>query len=219
MSLLQFVILLLPAIVGSTPFNRGVPSLIQLDAHHRARFNSKAEAHGVSPLAFLNSPFVRKVKTDSVKPLVQGMAGMGSRESMVEAALRRKMVWENHIKKEKPRTYPDQVLPLTWEALKRSRCDAMPFVQNVFRENCAPMRIPNKFCFGQCNSFYVPGWPSTESQPCTSCSPTQSRRISIPLQCHGGQHFWEEVVLVEACGCDIPYDRDFGSGGGFLPVA
>lgn len=123
MSLLQFVILLLPAIVTSTPFNKGVPTLIQLDAYHgRSRFNSVAEPHGVSP-------FVRKGKTDSEKPLFQGMPGMGSKDNMDEAALRRKMVWENHIKKERPRKYPDQVLPLAQEVLKRARCNAMPFVQ------------------------------------------------------------------------------------------
>ncbi|XP_040202429.1 DAN domain family member 5 [Rana temporaria] len=223
MSLLKFVILLLPAIVTTAPYNKAGPTLLRLDTlHGRSRFSSKAEAPGVSPLAFLNSPVVRKGEADSEKPLSQGIQGRGSRDSMEEAAFRRKMVWENNIKKEKTRSHPDQVLPLAQEALKRSRCNAMPFVQNIYRENCAPIRIPNKFCFGQCNSFYVPGWPARLSQPCTSCSPIKSRRISIPLQCRGGRLFWEEVVLVEECGCETRYEREFasvGSGEGYLPVS
>ncbi|XP_018429967.1 PREDICTED: DAN domain family member 5-like [Nanorana parkeri] len=223
MFLLQFVILLLPAVVTSAPFdNEEGSTYIPMDFHHgRPRTSSVGGSNGVSPLAFLNSPFVRRGKADPEKPLFQGMLGMVSRDHMDEGALRRKVVWENTIKKEKTRSHPDQVLPIGQDALKRSRCNALPFVQNVFRENCAPVRIPNKFCFGQCNSFYVPGWPVGLSQPCTSCSPVRSRRIFVPLQCRGGRLSWEEVVLVEECSCETRYERDFtrtGSGEGFQPM-
>ncbi|KAM9311146.1 DAN domain family member 5-like [Gastrophryne carolinensis] len=141
---------------------------------------------------------------------------------MEEEAFHRKLVWENAIKKETTRAHPDQVLPIEQDALKRSRCNALPFIQNIHRKDCAPLRIPNKFCFGQCNSFYVPGWPVGLSQPCTSCAPVRSRRISVPLHCRGGRLSWEEVVLVEECGCETRYDRDTGrsgSGEDFMPFS
>ncbi|NP_001037924.1 DAN domain family member 5 isoform 1 precursor [Xenopus tropicalis] len=145
------------------------------------------------------------------------------REHMDEEALRRKLVWESAIRREKMRSHPDQVLPIGQDALKRSRCHALPFIQNVFRKNCFPVRLPNKFCFGQCNSFYVPGWPAGLSQPCTSCAPSRSRRISLPLRCRAGHLAWQEVELVEECECETRYDRNTvepaGSGEGFLPVS
>ncbi|KAM5170039.1 DAN domain family member 5-like [Mantella aurantiaca] len=216
---LQVVILLLPAIVTSVPFNNEGSMFIRMGANHGRP--SHVDSHGVSPLAFLNSPFVRREQAGSAKPMLKGKFGMVSKDHMDEEALKRKMVWENAIKKEKAKSYTDQVLPLRQDSLKRSRCNALPFVQNVFRENCTPLQISNKFCFGQCNSFYLPGWPAGLSQPCTSCSPVRSRRMSVPLQCRGGRHSWEEVVLVEECGCETQYDQDFaaaGSGEGFLPV-
>ncbi|XP_040270927.1 DAN domain family member 5 [Bufo bufo] len=141
---------------------------------------------------------------------------------MEQGAAQRKMIWENAIRKETTKSRPDQVLPLGPDALKRSRCNALPFIQNVYRKNCVPLRIDNKFCFGQCHSFYVPGWPSGWSQPCLSCAPIRSRRVSVPLRCRGGQVWWEEVVLVEECDCETRYDQQIsrgGSGEGFLPVS
>ncbi|CAI9536977.1 unnamed protein product [Staurois parvus] len=110
-------------------------------------------------------------------------------------------------------------MPLGQDEMNRSRCDALPFVQDIFRDNCAKLQVPNKFCFGQCNSFYVPGWPVEILQLCASCAPVRTRRISVPLQCHGGRLSWEEVVLVEECSCETRRDVDIGSGEGFLPAA
>lgn len=224
--MLLLLILLAASSVTSKPFLEDEGSaFISLDASHgRSQMTSVFGDHRVEPLSFLNNPFIRRDKThsSSYKPVFQGMPRVPAKDHMEEGALQKKLVWENAIRKEKPRSHPDQVLPLGQDALKRSRCNALPFIQNVFKKNCAPLRIPNKFCFGQCNSFYVPGWPSGLSQPCTSCAPTRSRRISVPLRCHGGRLSWEEVVLVEECDCETRYDREsaqVGSGEGFLPVS
>ncbi|XP_073443582.1 DAN domain family member 5-like isoform X1 [Dendrobates tinctorius] len=156
----------------------------------------------------------RRSKTDSFR----AAARVPLKDHMDEGARQRKMVWESAIRRERPTSRPDTVLPIGRDALTRSSCNALPFIQNVFRKSCAPLKLPNKFCFGQCNSFYVPGLPPGLSRPCTSCAPTRSRRISVPLRCRGGRLSWEEVVLVEECACDAPELGQVGSGEGFLPV-
>nr|DBA30010.1 TPA: hypothetical protein GDO54_006048 [Pyxicephalus adspersus] len=141
---------------------------------------------------------------------------------MDERALQRKLTWQKAIIKEVTRSHPDQVLPIGHDELKRSRCNALPFIQNIFKENCSPVQITNKFCFGQCNSFYVPGLPGGFSQPCTSCSPVRTRPIVVPLLCHGGRLVLEKVDLVVECGCGGRSNEDTkkeGSGGGFLSVS
>ncbi|KAM4749185.1 DAN domain family member 5-like [Rhinophrynus dorsalis] len=184
---------------------------------------SSGKSFRAPPGSFLNSPLFRLNQIRESQFAFNKIPGAGPRGQVDEEGLKRKLVWENAIRKERPRSHPDQVLPIGQDALKRSRCHALPFIQNVFRKNCFPLRIPNKFCFGQCNSFYVPGWPSGLSQPCTSCAPSRFRRISVPLRCRSGRLSWEEVELVEECECETRYDRELvmpvGSGEGFLPVS
>ncbi|XP_063787329.1 DAN domain family member 5 [Pseudophryne corroboree] len=219
MPLTQFLLLLFPLVASSAPFGEEDGSAFRnLDTPNGRAPAHLGGPHRVPPLSFLNSPFFRRRQVEAPRPVMPSVA---HRDRMDYEALRRKMVWEKAMQQDKARSRPDQVLPIGQDALKRSRCNALPFVQIVFRKNCAPLRVPNKFCFGQCNSFYVPGWPSGLSQPCTSCAPTRSKRISIPLFCHGGSLSWEEVVLVEECGCETRYDRELAevSGDGFLPVS
>ncbi|XP_075061152.1 DAN domain family member 5 [Mixophyes fleayi] len=220
MFLIQFL-LLFPLALSSAPFGEEGSAFGSLDSLNARAQAVSSGAHRVPPLSFLNSPFFKPRQAEAPKSFFQGRPSFGQRDRMDEEALQRKKVWENAIQKESSRVRPDQVLPIGQDALKRSRCNALPFIQFVFRKNCAPVRVPNKFCFGQCNSFYVPGWPTGLSQPCTSCAPTRSKRISVPLFCLGGSMSWEKVVLVEECGCETPYDQEMTgvSGDGFLPVS
>ncbi|XP_075715148.1 DAN domain family member 5-like [Rhinoderma darwinii] len=221
--MLLLFILLAASLVSSAPFLEEGSAFKDLDTNHGGpQVTSFFGTQRVQPLSFLNNPFIRRGKIDSFKAVSQGMPRVPPNNPMEEGALQRKLVWENTIQREKTRSRPDQVLPIGQDALKRSRCNALPFMQNVFRKNCAPLRVPNKFCFGQCHSFYVPGWPFGLPQPCTSCAPARSRRIHVPLLCRGGWLSWEEVVLVEECDCETRYDREFsqvGSGEGLLPVS
>ncbi|XP_068130392.1 DAN domain family member 5-like [Hyperolius riggenbachi] len=211
MLFLQLALLIFPTMVVSAPFDDEEGStFIWLNTQNRRPHTGPpfGASPKVSPHAILNSPFNNRGSRDSPKPFFQKMLSKMPNDLVDGGAVQRKRVWENAI--EKTKSHPDQVLPLEEDALKRSRCNAMPFIQNIFRKNCAPLRIPNKFCFGQCNSFYIPGWPNALPQPCTSCAPSISRRVFLPLQCRGDQVSWEEVVLVEECTCETRYDRDTG---------
>ncbi|XP_053321614.1 DAN domain family member 5 [Spea bombifrons] len=166
---------------------------------------STRDEHRIPPESFLNSLLFRRHRSDD--SALNRIPESSALDHMGEEALRRKLFWERTIHKDRAKPYPDQILPIAQEALRRSRCEALPFIQNIYKKHCVPVRIPNKFCFGQCNSFYVPGNPTGSLQPCTSCVPVLSRRISVALQCRGGRVSWQEVQLVEECDCVTRFDR------------
>uniref|UniRef100_A0A8C5LQ63 CTCK domain-containing protein n=1 Tax=Leptobrachium leishanense TaxID=445787 RepID=A0A8C5LQ63_9ANUR len=148
------------------------------------------------PESFRNSPFF---KTYANKETALNMVpGSSSGNPMSEDALRRKMVWKRIIERDHEQSSSRQVLPIGLDALKNERCEAVPYLQTIYRKHCIPLRIPNKFCFGQCNSLYVPG---RNSASCTSCTPMLSRRVSLVMQCRYGRVHREEVELVQGCDC------------------
>ncbi|KAM8972498.1 DAN domain family member 5-like [Pelodytes ibericus] len=160
------------------------------------------EAH-----SFLNPPLFKNAKKTEESNRIPGDP------SMDQEALQRRQAWESAMAREDT-PHPPQVLHIDQEALIRERCEALPFVQNLHRKHCLPMTIPNKFCFGQCNSFYVPGKAAghRQTQPCTRCVAMKSRRISVALQCRYGRIFWEEVELVQECHCVTQRERAAQTG-------
>ncbi|XP_078540804.1 DAN domain family member 5 [Lissotriton helveticus] len=101
------------------------------------------------------------------------------------------------------------VLPLTQSDISKSSCKAIPFTQTISRESCAPAKIQNRFCFGQCSSFYVPGTLTGASRPCSGCAPSRIRRITVPLHCENEVLVREEAVtLVEECQCEAQGETD-----------
>ncbi|XP_053672791.1 gremlin-1-like [Anopheles nili] len=45
------------------------------------------------------------------------------------------------------------------EYLKKDWCKTEPLVQRIREEGCMSRTIMNRFCYGQCNSFYIPKSP------------------------------------------------------------
>ncbi|CAH2273012.1 DAN domain family member 5 [Pelobates cultripes] len=173
-------------------------------APHGNEDGSASVAHNMPPRApnesLRNSPFYKKFISGA--SAVNKIPGASLEEPMSEEDLKRKMIWQRTI--ERNQDQPSTVIPIGVDAVKRERCEALPFQQIVSRKHCIPIRIPNKFCFGQCNSFYVPGHPSSS---CSSCIPILSRRISVALQCRYGRISWEEVELVQTCDCMAQSDK------------
>ncbi|XP_069508984.1 DAN domain family member 5 [Ambystoma mexicanum] len=103
----------------------------------------------------------------------------------------------------------ETVLPLSQSDFTKSSCKAIPFTQTLSRDGCAPVKIQNRFCFGQCSSFYVPGPRTGAVRPCSGCAPSRIRKIRVALQC-GKQVAApeEEVMVVEECQCEAQGERD-----------
>lgn len=51
------------------------------------------------------------------------------------------------------------------EYLKKDWCKTEPLVQRIREEGCLTRTIINRFCYGQCNSFYIPKSPKRRRNP------------------------------------------------------
>lgn len=64
-------------------------------------------------------------------------------------------------------------------------CKTINLPQTVSLIGCRSRTIPNKFCFGQCNSYYIPS-DSNDTMPytaCAYCTPHRYRWIRVALYC------------------------------------
>ncbi|KAL0831105.1 hypothetical protein ABMA28_001977 [Loxostege sticticalis] len=81
------------------------------------------------------------------------------------------------------------------EYLKEDWCKTEPLVQKIREPGCVPATVINKFCYGQCNSFYIPKGPrrrdNNEERPppafksCSFCRPKKVTWITVTLRCPG----------------------------------
>lgn len=90
------------------------------------------------------------------------------------------------------------------EYLKKDWCKTEPLVQRVKEEGCISRTVINKFCYGQCNSFYIPKNPRRRRtrpplapederddidqngaafKSCAFCKPKKFTWITVTLRC------------------------------------
>ncbi|XP_068906942.1 DAN domain family member 5-like isoform X1 [Tenebrio molitor] len=85
------------------------------------------------------------------------------------------------------------------EYLQRDWCKTEPLIQKVKEEGCLTRTVINRFCYGQCNSFYIPKNPKrrhkhseeTEDEDqngpafkaCAFCRPSKFTWVTITLKC------------------------------------
>lgn len=71
----------------------------------------------------------------------------------------------------------------------RGFCKAVPFSQLVNVTGCQPVYITNHYCYGACNSFYIPSENHIKFPPFTSvqgCIPKRFSTKLVKLTCGGG---------------------------------
>lgn len=94
------------------------------------------------------------------------------------------------------------------EYLKKDWCKTEPLVQRIREEGCLTRTIINRFCYGQCNSFYIPKSPRRRRNPkahhkrnhhngdfededltgaafksCAFCKPKKFTWVTVTLRC------------------------------------
>lgn len=86
------------------------------------------------------------------------------------------------------------------EYLQKDWCKTEPLVQKVKEDGCITRTVINRFCYGQCNSFYIPKNPKKKSRKhveeneeddengpafksCAFCRPKKFTWISVTLRC------------------------------------
>uniref|UniRef100_H3B6P7 DAN domain BMP antagonist family member 5 n=1 Tax=Latimeria chalumnae TaxID=7897 RepID=H3B6P7_LATCH len=103
----------------------------------------------------------------------------------------------------------EMVLPLSQTEASRSSCKAIPFIQNISEPKCETITIQNRFCFGQCSSFYIPD--SSERRllhSCSRCAPSKVRKTIVSLKCHNGIIADREATHIEECECEAQNEAE-----------
>ncbi|KAJ7989092.1 hypothetical protein DPEC_G00315950 [Dallia pectoralis] len=96
--------------------------------------------------------------------------------------------------------------------LKRDWCKTQPLKQTIHEEGCVSRTIINRFCYGQCNSFYIPRHVRREEgafQSCSFCKPKRFSTMTFTLNCPDQQPATKKkrIQRVKQCRC-ISIDLD-----------
>uniref|UniRef100_A0A674EFK1 Gremlin-1 n=1 Tax=Salmo trutta TaxID=8032 RepID=A0A674EFK1_SALTR len=96
--------------------------------------------------------------------------------------------------------------------LKRDWCKTQPLKQTIHEEGCISRTIINRFCYGQCNSFYIPRHVRREEgafQSCSFCKPKRFTTMTFTLNCPDQQPSTKKkrIQRVKQCRC-ISIDLD-----------
>lgn len=101
------------------------------------------------------------------------------------------------------------------EYLKEDWCKAEPLVQKIREPGCLTATVLNKFCYGQCNSFYIPKGPRRRDngvgddrhppafKSCSFCRPKKVIWITVTLRCPGQNPPFKRKRLqkIKQCKC------------------
>uniref|UniRef100_A0A8C6UGU2 Gremlin 1a, DAN family BMP antagonist n=1 Tax=Neogobius melanostomus TaxID=47308 RepID=A0A8C6UGU2_9GOBI len=93
-------------------------------------------------------------------------------------------------------TATEEVLESSQEALyvterrylRMDWCKTQPLKQTIREEGCLSRTIVNRFCYGQCNSFFIPRHVYQEGgafQSCSACKPKTFSTVTYTLYCPG----------------------------------
>ncbi|KAM6961448.1 gremlin-1 [Aplochiton taeniatus] len=90
--------------------------------------------------------------------------------------------------------------------LKRDWCKTQPLKQTIHEEGCISRTIINRFCYGQCNSFYIPRHVRREEgafQSCSFCKPKRFTTMTFTLNCPDQQPQTKRkrIQRVKQCRC------------------
>lgn len=113
-----------------------------------------------------------------------------------------------------PVTPTDEVLESSQEALHVTErrylrldwCKTQPLKQTIREEGCLSRIIINRFCYGQCNSFYIPRHTYQDGdvfQSCSACKPKTFSTVTYTLYCPGQTPSTRKkrVQRVKQCRC------------------
>ncbi|XP_005987980.1 gremlin-1-like [Latimeria chalumnae] len=95
--------------------------------------------------------------------------------------------------------------------VRRDWCKSHPLVQTLHEEGCLTRTVINRFCYGQCNSFFIPS-QTNGAEPfrsCSFCKPRNFNTVVVTFNCPGmsppAKH--RRIQLVKECRC-ISIDLD-----------
>lgn len=94
------------------------------------------------------------------------------------------------------------------ERFKTTWCKTEPFYQLIKEPGCISRQVQNRFCYGQCNSFYIPKTIRRRTKrkvfkSCGFCRPKRTNTIIVTLKCPGRKKGYKQkkVRQVKECAC------------------
>lgn len=90
--------------------------------------------------------------------------------------------------------------------LRLDWCKTQPLKQTIEEEGCLRRTIINRFCYGQCNSFYIPRNKYQDGnafRSCSACKPKAFSTVTYTLLCPGQTPSTKRkrVQRVKLCHC------------------
>ncbi|XP_039539287.1 gremlin-2b [Pimephales promelas] len=90
--------------------------------------------------------------------------------------------------------------------LRSDWCKTQPLRQTVSQDSCRSRTVINRFCYGQCNSFYIPRHVRKEQesfQSCAFCRPQRFTSLTVELECPDLQPpvRFRKIPRVKQCRC------------------
>ncbi|XP_028677725.1 gremlin-1-like [Erpetoichthys calabaricus] len=159
---------------------------------------NRGGSHGAIPSPSKNQPNESEQQSPQAQP-----AGSGSRDRGRGTAVPNEEVLESS----------QEALHVTERKyLKRDWCKTQPLKQTIHEEGCHSRTIINRFCYGQCNSFYIPRHVRRDEgsfQSCSFCKPQKFTSMTVTLNCPDLQPSTKRkrVQRVKQCRC-ISIDLD-----------
>ncbi|CAH0559922.1 unnamed protein product [Brassicogethes aeneus] len=114
------------------------------------------------------------------------------------------------------------VLVTKKEYLQRDWCKTEPLVQKIKEKGCLTRTMINRFCYGQCNSFYIPKNPKRRNRHrpvveesededtngpafkyCGFCKPQKYTWVTVTLKCPNmvPQYRKKRIQRIKQCSC------------------
>ncbi|XP_018329883.1 gremlin-1-like [Agrilus planipennis] len=97
------------------------------------------------------------------------------------------------------------------EYLQKDWCKTEPLIQRIKEPGCLAKNIINKFCYGQCNSFYIPISSNEEEKvpkesafkSCSFCKPRRTVWVTVLLRCPQKVPLYKKkrVEKIKQCKC------------------
>ena len=89
-------------------------------------------------------------------------------------------------------------------------CKATEYVQTIREPGCLPLTVPNKYCGGSCQSYFIPIRADNFSndvngifEDCRQCEPKSYQVVQILLRCPQEKmgFKFKKIVLINECIC------------------
>ncbi|XP_072346489.1 gremlin-1-like [Scyliorhinus torazame] len=103
-------------------------------------------------------------------------------------------------------------LPVTERRnVRRDWCKSHPLIQTLKEDGCISRTVINRFCYGQCNSFYIPSHEhgGEPFRSCSFCKPKKFNAVTVTFNCPRLRppSKRRRIQLVKECRC-ISIDLD-----------